>query len=261
MKKIKYLIAAALVGTAAITSCNKGDTQYGAAANDNLAVSNADIIFQVQVNPQRPGYMLQWTAGSMITSEVMFTGTFVNGDPVEQKSYSGKAFNTIDLVTPSVTTVGGVNVPYHDYLRGFFTVALNPINSVTSLELKGQYLQIQPPSGALAPFVPVPVTIAITTPVALNSVMLSNLPINKSRYVATITMDVNQLTNGIDDAALSAAARTDGGILITNESNPNLYGIVVKNLENYFMNVQLSAQNVNVPITPGPVVAIHADIK
>lgn len=63
-------------------------------------------------------------------------------------------------------------------------------------------------------------------------------------------MDVNQLTLGIDDAALSVAAKTNGAILITNESNPNLYGIVVKNLENYMMNLKLSVNAMSTPANP-----------
>ena len=85
---------------------------------------------------------------------------------------------------------------------------------------------------------------------ALNSVMLSNLPINNGIYTAIISMDVNQLTLGIDDAALSVAAKTNGAILITNESNPNLYGIVVKNLENYMMNLKLSVNAMSTPANP-----------
>ena len=145
--------------------------------------------------------------------------------------------------------MGTVRVPYNNYLRGIFTIGLNPVNSVTSLDLKGQYYQIQPPSHT-APFSPVPVEIAISTSVALNSVMLANLPINKGAYTAVISMDVNELTHGIDDAALSIATKTNGAILITNESNPALYGIVVKNLENYMLNVQLSVENMSTPTNP-----------
>ncbi len=251
MKKIKYLIAAAFVSTALFAGCKKYDTtSSGTADYDRLKAPSANITIQVQTIPQRPGYMLAWTSGQMITSEVMFTGSFLNGDPVEQQSYVSTGFNTIDLVTPSVTTLGSVDVPYHTYLRGFFTIGINPINSVTSLDLKGQYYQIQPPSHGIAPFNPVPVEIAISTPVALNSVMLSNLPINNGIYTAIISMDVNQLTLGIDDAALSVAAKTNGAILITNESNPNLYGIVVKNLENYMMNLKLSVNAMSTPANP-----------
>jgi hypothetical protein len=249
MKTTKYLIAAAFAATSLFAACKKDNNSTGGAAYDTkLMAPTANINYRVQTIPQRPGYMLQWTSGSMITSEVIFTGTFINGDPVEQRSYEGKGFNTIDLVTPSITNLGVVNVPYNNYLRAIFTIELSPINSLTSLVLKGQYYQIQPPSG-IAPFQPVPVELAISTPVALNAVMQSKLRINNGNYIATIAMDVNQLTNGIDDALLSTAARTNGMILISNQSNPNLYGIVVKNLEDYLMNMQLTVEATSSPVS------------
>jgi len=250
MKTIKYLIAAAVVSTALFAGCKKGDTtNTSTGAYDKLMGPAANITVRVQNIPQRPGYMLQWTSGSMITGNVLFTGSYTGGNAEHQEVYQSNAMAKIDLVTSSVTNLGSVTVPYNKYIRGIFTVGLAPINSVTSLELSGQYYQIQPPS-ATAPFQPVPVIIAISTTVAVNSVMLYNLPIDRGLYTATISMDINKLTNGIDDAALSAAAKTNGAILITNESNPALYDIVVKNLENYRMNLQLSAVEMSTPANP-----------
>ena len=252
MKPIKYLIAAALVSSALFTGCTKDASTSGTAAYDTKTMAPmANITFRVQTIPQRPGYMLQWTEGSMITSEVSFTGSFLNGDPVEQQTYQSKGYKVIDLVTPSITTIGTVSVPYHNYLTAMFAVNLNPINSTTSLVLKGQYYQIQPPSGiAPNPFKPVPVIIAISTQATLNGMRLSKLGIDQGNYTVTIDMDVNQLTNGIDDAAMSVAAQTNGTIIISNESNPNLYGVIVKNLESYMMNLQFAVQATGTPVNP-----------
>ena len=84
MKPIKYIIAAAFVTTAMFAGCKKDDTNTGTAAYDTrLMAPAANITFQVQTIPQRPGYMLQWTSGSMITDEVLFRGTFMAGNAVE----------------------------------------------------------------------------------------------------------------------------------------------------------------------------------
>ncbi len=249
MKTTKYLIAAAFLATGLFAGCKKGDSSYGVAANDKVMGPTANITFQVQTVPQRPGYMLQWNSGSLITSKIIFNGTILNGNVGELMTFDAPALKTIDLTKSSLTTLGSVNVAYEKYLRASFAADIDPINSVTSLVLQGYFYPVPPPSG-VAPFSPIPIEIAISTHAVLNSVMLSNLLINKSNYVATLSLDVNQLTSGISPFMLTTATITNGTILIDNESNPELFGIVVKNLENYMINVQLSAQLMNTVSNP-----------
>ncbi len=245
MKTIKYLIAAVIVSTALFTGCKKEDRNDSLTAYEAKKMGpRANITYRLQTIPQRPGYMLQWNSGSVITTNIVFNGSIINGDVGELMSFDSPGLKTIDLTKASLTTLGSVNVAYNKYLRGNFAVEIDPVNSMTSLILNGYFYPIPPPTGAI-PFSPVPIEIAVSTHAVLNSVQLANLYIDKSNYIATISLDINQLTHGLTQAMLNGAALTDGTLLISNESNPLLYGIIVKNMENYMLNLQFSAQLMN----------------
>ena len=54
-----------------------------------------------------------------------------------------------------------------------------------------------------------------------------------SSYIAVTTIDLSTVTSGITATMLLNAKLTNGTIVISDESNQNLYGMVIDNLEQH----------------------------
>jgi len=251
MKTTKYLLAAVLAG-AVLTGCSKKDNNYNIAAVTALQMKpTASVSLVVQTTGQKPGGMLDWTMGTMTATQIQFDGVQLKGDVFDLAEYTGKTIKSIDILTPSSSTLGALAVPFDTYTRAFFAIKLAPggVTSSTglsnSLFLNGLFYPRNANTSAKTTIEPVPIQIIVNDPVLMKSVWLANLTLRQRNYSATFVIDVNNITLGIDEAMLNNAVRPYGVIYITKTTNQNLYGIVVRNLENHMMGLQMSAELMN----------------
>jgi hypothetical protein len=98
-----------------------------------------------------------------------------------------------------------------------------------------------------------PIQLLITQRILLNSQSVYNSTIDQPAYTANLSLDLSQITNGIDPGMLQNAEMINGTIIISNSVNSNLYNIIVNNLQNYQLNAQLTPQ---VLTTSGPAAAV-----
>ena len=254
MKTIKYLLVVALAG-AALTGCSKKDSNYNVVADNVLpSLPNANLSLVVQTIAQKPGGLVKWDMGGIAATQIVFDGTqFTGGDMLTLAEYTDKAIKAIDIVHPSTTNLGAVLVPFGKYQRVTFGLKLAPVGVTTtaslanSLFLSGSYYSTATANPmARGAFGPVPVQVIINDPVLMNSTWFSKVTLQQSNYAVNFVIDVNNVMAGIDETMLNNAVRTNGVVYITNVSNQNLYGFIIKNLENHLMEARMSVPPVNV---------------
>ncbi len=238
MKTIKYMIAAGIISAALITGCNKENSlESGLTGTAAATNGSANVTYQLRTLLPPAGTLIKWDKGSITSSGLFFYGSHLEGNMVSKETFEGKGSGTWDLFSNPV--LGTVNVPFNNYLGVSLAVGLNPLNGTNSLSLSGVFGV--PPTGNIAvPAQPIPVQVIINEPIVLNTVWTSNVVINQPAYAAAILLDMNGITNGIDAAMLENAQATNGTIFITSNSNQNLYGIIVANLQNNMINVEFS---------------------
>ncbi len=261
MKTINYVIAAAMVG-AMLSGCSKKDNNYNMASETIIpAAPKANVSVIVQTMRQKPGYMLQWNTGRITATQLQATGVHLIGNMLQATEYDQKVIRSIDILTPGIFTLGSVAVPYDLYDHMSFGLQLAPVGLTNSgrldnsLYLSGSFYSVPPPdpmrpTASKNSFNPVPIQIIVNDAVVMNTAWLDKIRLSEPGYSATLFIDVNSITSGIDDVMLKNAVKTNGVIYITNISNQNLYGIILKNLENHLMEVRMSALLLNMSSNP-----------
>ena len=263
MKTINYLIAAGLI-SAALTGCSKSDNSSLMASETVLPVTpNDNVSVMVQTMRQKPGYMLQWNTGTITTNQLQVTGVHLIGNMLQASEYHDQAIKSIDILTPSLFTLGTIAVPYglYDHMSLGLLLARGGLTNSGRLDnplfLSGLFYSVPPPdpkgpNAARTSFDPVPIQIIVNDVVVMNTVWMDMIRLSQPNYTAKFVIDVNRITSGIDDIMLNNAVRTNGVIYITNTSNQDLYGIILKNLENHMMEVNMAAMSLNTGSSPTP---------
>ena len=273
MKTLKYMIAAAIISTALLAGCNKENSfensLTGTAAGERtINYGTANVTYQLQVLLPPAGALIKWNAGNITTNELVFNGDINNGEMMTQKQYAADDERILDLFGDPV--LGMVNVPYNMFSSGSFTIDLDPFihtevtqteinhpGQTNSLFLSGICNIINEKASDrinnMPPIQAIPVVVIIKQRITLNSVWVNDVTINNPRYIANLSLDLGQLTNGIDASMLGNAEITNGAILITNTVNSNLYNIIISNLQNNLLNVEYSEVSLSPVGQPNPV--------
>ena len=245
MKTLKYMIAAALISATFFTGCKKGDNPLGTAANEiskEGTIVSSNLNYRLGAASQTSNTLIQWNKGYVTASELFFNGLLIDGSVIKPGREMAKSGVTVDLFVPS--SLGTVQVPFNVYSGASANVNLNPLNGNSSLWLAGTAAIINTVPD-MPPVKMRPVQLIIDQPVTLTSEVINNVKISQLNYTVTLTMDLNQLTSGIDAGMLENAMINNGIILISAKDNPNLYGIIFKNLQNNLLKMQLSTQLIN----------------
>jgi hypothetical protein len=212
MKRTLLLLAGA---TSLLFSCKK-ESDVDNNANEStvtyqLATTNSASPGQAGEVGRTAATFLSWTGGTASVSEIKFEAKGDN--KVEYKSSVSK---TIDLAS-ALNTLGGIGVPYGTYEKIEFKIRFVPTATTPSLELLGTYT---PTNGGTA----VPVVVRFNEPFELKFEKKTPTTIDANTdYTALGTLALGFLNQGVVESWLSGATQTNGSIVISNNSNTNLY--------------------------------------
>lgn len=250
MKTINYLLAVALAG-ATLAGCSKRDNNFDVAA-DNIAPAPAQptsrVSFVVKTMAQRPG-QFHWDMGTIAVAKTEFDGIQLHTDVFDVAEYTDKNIAAVDIINPSVTNLGAIAVPFGLYQRVSFGLKLAPVKEIrpgmlsSSLFLSGTFTPNPTDDNVAQPLTKTtstPIQVVINDPVLMSGTWLMNVNMQQPAYTATMTIDPANIMAGISETMLNNAIRTNQVIYITSTSNQNLYGMIIKNLENHVMDVQMS---------------------
>ena len=241
------MTAGGMIALSLFTGCKK-DTANGMYNMENLTADhignsiqqvnttqNAAVLYRIKM--MQPGVQspLQWNKGELTSSEILFDGTLVYGNMLRRVVFGGKAMMEVDLMNPNAMVLGTVNVPYGRYNFGAFELNMNSLATAHSLMLSGTYMLRGQKT---------PIQLAIDQPVTLTSQELKDVVINSAAYVSTLNIDLGAL---IDDNLLNEAEVTNGTIVISANSNPVLYKVILMQLQSA-LSVQFSQEVSNTPV-------------
>lgn len=245
MKTIKYMIIAAMVGTVFFTGCKK-DNNMGTAAYETTLIGKNVASINYQLRPLLPPAavnLVKWDKGYFSANAIIFNGILNNGQMLREIQYGTKIGKTFDLF--GTTSLGIVKVPDNIFANASFEILISPINQTNSFALSGTFTFMN--ATQTGPTLQsIPVLVISSDPITLTSVWVRNAIINQPAYSATLLLDMGQLTNGIDATMLENAQITDGTIVISSNSNANLYSIIIGNLKSNMLQVAFSAEPIAV---------------
>lgn len=155
---------------------------------------------------------ITWTSGHASATEIEFEAERQDSE-IELKSGTQQR---IDIFSP-LSSLGFIAVPPGTYEEVEFEVHLAPNPPDAALELRGNY------NGT-------PIIFTINTPLEIEA-EFENVTITQNNdFTAIINLNLARLSQGITDAALSAATLTNGEIVISATSNVALYNIMIANI-------------------------------
>ena len=130
----------------------------------------------------------------------------------------------IDLMAPLAASFGGFALPAGFYNKIELKIDLDRNSTTPAMQLNGQFT-----NGTLS----IPLMLQVNRSVELQTDEDSVTITTDSSYIAVTTIDLSTVTSGITATMLLNAKLTNGTIVISDESNQNLYGMVIDNLEQH----------------------------
>jgi hypothetical protein len=161
---------------------------------------------------------VQWTSGFANAHEIEFEAEKDN----TEVEYKQQRHQRLDLFAP-LSTLSSVNVPPGRYDEIKFEVEVQPHNGEPAFQLNGQYTS----NGTTTP-----VVFKISTPLEIETEKDNFTVTDGGSYTALTTLNLALLTQGITEAQLNNATRTNGTIEISATSNQQLFGIMFDRLRN-----------------------------
>jgi hypothetical protein len=234
----KFFLAAIIVSSLAITSCNKN--------HDEATPQSSDITYQLTTTGSSsvPGRLgtdattasteriesgsLVWTSGYITTSEIKFKA---HGD--DKLEYKSKAVQRIDLFN-AIATLGSITIPAGTYKKIDFKIAIAPSGPDAAFELNGYFIN----NG-----VQVPIVLRIDEPLEFKFQM-NNTPVTIDPNVgfsALHTLALDWLTSGITLPMLSNAVLTNNVVVISSASgsNGNLFKLILHSMQGGIVKVEV----------------------
>jgi hypothetical protein len=225
----------------------------GNTARKNIAVPPM-IIYNLAATPVMYGRQMQWNNGYITVGALILEGTHINGDMISMEKFETSTNITVQLFAP--VALGTLTTQPDTFNYGMFTIQLNPGNSIYSVNSVDRTNSVNPANSPAAFFlsgnfymndirrvggVGIPVQVIINEKVLLSANWIKNITISDFKtYTATLSLNLNNLTDNITPEMFMDAQKTDGTIFITNTSNQNLYGIMMTNLQNDMLQAQFS---------------------
>ena len=211
MKTMK-LIFSLLSGTFILFSCQKQNESPAVSYQLKTSTTPAAI------SARTLGGSLQWTAGFANTIEIEFEAEN-NQLEVEYKS---EAQSKIDLFN-TLSTLGVVQVPAGVYDDIEFEVEIRPTTAEPALQLTGNYTNS---NGVVTP-----VVLQVNEGMEIESEKENFLVSDGADYTALTTLNLSLISLGVTETMFNNAVRTaDGKIVISANSNPDIYVVMRNNL-------------------------------
>lgn len=155
---------------------------------------------------------LTWTSGFANATRIKFEAE-TNNREIEYKS---TAKQRLDLFS-AISSLGSITIPPGTYKEVEFKIEIAPAGNEPALELKGTY------NGT-------PVTLRVDNAFEFKAEKEGVTITDNNGYTAITTLNLALLTQGITDADLSNATKTNGAIVISATSNTNLFAKIVNSL-------------------------------
>ena len=253
MKNITSILATAFISAALLAGCKKEDNMPapGALTTANAAIGSATgrINYKLELLLPPAGGGIRWNSGTMTENQLAFEGTHVFGDMLQRYEYLTTQNSTWDMF--GLPDIGAVNVGCNFYRSASFQVRLGAAATARETATSGSALSAFSLNGTFrdilaGDFISKPVVFIVSQPVVLQTGWINSVTIGQTNYLATLSLDLSGVTNGVTNSMLAAATVTSGTIYITATSNTDIYNIMVANLNADVMNVQLSAQQSNI---------------
>jgi hypothetical protein len=215
MKSNKLFNLIILSGILFFAACKKDNGNSQSTFKYKLTTTNRSYV----VNRLESGN-ITWVSGYGSANQVKFEAKNSSGTEVEYKT---SASQHIDLFAPLASALGTITLPAGTYSEIEFKGELAPNNPDAALELNGNFT-----SGAGTTAVVFTVNSPVEIKTEKNNVVISD----NASYTALTTFDLSKLTTGITEAMLNNAVKTSGKIVISANSNINLYNMILANLDN-----------------------------
>ena len=222
---MKRNILLSAVGVAALffVSCSKesdnGSLSYRIKpANFTASVGSAASAGGLAVNVNTNS-SISWTSGSMNVSEIDFEAKKDNQE-IENEY---KNLVNVDLLNLS-PVIGNINLPDGLYQEVELKLAFKKSTAAMPLTLKGIY------TNSTGEKIPVEFYFNEDTELKAEA---ENIEVKANDHIGYINLQLNKLLTNIGQADLGSATKTNGTIVISSTSNPDLYNKFIVNLNSF----------------------------
>jgi len=204
----------------------KGTTAIATTSNlpAEQAMQQAAISFRLTMERRLTPGILKWNSGYVSTSAIMIEGFQSVGNALTRQYAEFKAVQTLKLYGSA--DLGVLYLPYGWYNSFNLNVAMNPGNAADNnvLFLNGNYL-----SGNGE----VQIELIVAEPLNLEAQIMgaTKRQLSKPQYVASLTLNMDGLMGGVTSGMLDQATVANGVIVISSNSNRNLYQLITENLK------------------------------
>ena len=215
--KQSFFLSILIVGLL-FTSCKKS-------GNNNSYSSQPTVNYQLKAT--NASYSV---AKTTIAANIKWTSGFANPDVVKfdakqnniQVEFKSTNNAQIDLMAPIAVNFGAFTIPPGTHNEISLKIDLDKNGSTPVLQLNGTFT---------SPALSLPIVIEVTESVELQTEQKNITISNDSVYLAVTTLDLSALTSGITTDMLLNAQLTSGTIVISADTNHDLYNIILENLK------------------------------
>lgn len=209
------LIAAALLSV--MTSCRKSGNNSNTTPMVGYQLKIANATYSTARTTAGAG-SVSWVSGFAYPDVIKLEARQGTLDV----SYTSTNKDQVNLMASLATTFGNFTLPPGTYDEIKLKLDLDRNGTTPVLQLNGAFT-----SGLIS----LPVELVITKSIELQSEVNNVLIVNDSAYIAVTTIDMATVTAGITTDMLLNAQLSGGTIVISADSNRDIYDVVVDNLE------------------------------
>jgi hypothetical protein len=218
--KNKMFLSAAFLGALSLASCSKdgGSSGISTAKEANMTYE-MDVVNTSSSSQQKTlaNGIFHWTSGYANPTLVKFEAK-QDGTKIE---YTSKNTALIDIFAPIAMDFGGFTLPAGTYREIELSMRLNGHSTQPALLLNGTYTY----NG-----IATPISISVEDEMWLKS-EIEDVTVDPNSTVATIMdLDLSGFLKGISDNMLMNAQLTNGVIVISHDSNRDLYNRILSNI-------------------------------
>ena len=214
------ITAVALIMFAA--SCKKSSSNNNGSYKTQSLVSyelKAENLNNNVAQKSTSGGVVVWTSGFAYPSMVKFDAK-QNGTEIEYKSSNTQR---IDLMASNNVDFGNFIIPAGTYDEVELTLQFNKNGSDPAIELNGQFTNN---------LLSIPVVLVIDDFHEIKTEQHDVVITDNTSFTAVTVLDLAVITSGITEGLLVNAALTNGKIVISSNSNHDLYKVVIDNFTN-----------------------------
>jgi hypothetical protein len=261
---MKRIITIAIACITCFTACKKDNENMVVtpAGNNSVYAKNrtqsnipnyALISYQLTAALPVSNELFRWNSGYLTINGITFDGGLVTGNMVKQEhdvmAINSKTITLSSSAAVAITQLGNMNLPFSKYISPLFGLSLGaPLQPGVNQQASGAALYLSGNVLLSDREVPVVLTIGQLAQLAANAGDMIILSADKASLSASLSLNLNQLTAGIDAQMLNNGQRTNNVIFISATTNQDLYNVILNNFKTTVLKVKLNGE-----IAPPPV--------